>query len=402
MMLLLIAFRNLFRNARRTLAVIFTVAFGTGALFCFDGFNTGILNQYRDNTIHSRYGHGQINTKGYREKVYEKPWEHWITNWTEMRDFLEKQPGVDFVFPRVTFFALLTNGNITVSGLGQGINAPDEAQFFNTLNIISGETLTHQEDGVMIGSGLARSLDIQPGDRVTVLANTIYGTINGIDLQVTGIFHTGTQEFDDRIFRLPLKQALTLLDTDRIESVSLGLKSLEAWDPVAQALERSFPTMSATPFAILDEVYYQHSVDWLHAQFRVIQIIILIIVLLGIFNSVSTAILERKQEIGNLRANGESMGDIMRLLAAEGAMLGVIGSIAGLGFSLLINNTVLRPGILMPPAPGLTRQYQVFIELQPETAIYTFILGIATALVATLVAGIRVARMPIGEALRSN
>lgn len=400
-MLFLIAFRNLFRNVRRTLAVVLTVAFGVGALFCFDGFNTGILNQYRDNTIHARYGHGQINMRGYRERVYEKPWEHWITNWEDLRNFLLKQPGVEYVFPRVSFFALLTNGNITVSGLGQGINAPDEARFFNTLNIVSGEVLTHQEDGVMLGSGLARTLDVQPGDRVTVLANTIYGTINGIDLIVTGIFHTGTQEFDDRIFRLPLKQVFTLLDTDRVESVSLGLKNLEDWTPVAKAVETEFPTMEATPFAVLDEVYYQHSVDWLHAQFRVIQIIILTIVLLGIFNSVSTSILERKQEIGNLRANGESVADIMKLLACEGALLGFIGSLVGLIISITINFTFLRNGILMPPAPGLTRQYHVFIELQPDTAMFTFLLGIVTALVATLIAGLRVARLPIGDALRS-
>lgn len=400
-MLFLIAFRNLFRNVRRTLAVVLTVAFGVGALFCFDGFNTGILNQYRDNTIHARYGHGQINMRGYRERVYEKPWEHWITNWEDLRNFLLKQPGVEYVFPRVSFFALLTNGNITVSGLGQGINAPDEALFFNTLNIVSGEVLTHQEDGVMLGSGLARTLDVEPGDRVTVLANTIYGTINGIDLIVTGIFHTGTQEFDDRIFRLPLKQVFTLLDTDRVESVSLGLKNLEDWAPVAKAVETEFPTMEATPFAVLDEVYYQHSVDWLHAQFRVIQIIILTIVLLGIFNSVSTSILERKQEIGNLRANGESVGDIMKLLACEGALLGFVGSLVGLVISIAINFTILRNGILMPPAPGLTRQYHVFIELQPDTAMFTFLLGIVTALVATLIAGLRVARLPIGDALRS-
>jgi putative ABC transport system permease protein len=398
----LMAIRNLFRNVRRTLAVVFTVAFGVGALFCFDGFNNGILNQYRDNTIHARYGHGQINTVNYRQKVFEKPWEHWITNWPELKTFLEKQPGVQFVFPRVSFFALLTNGNITVSGLGQGIEASTESRFFNTLNVVSGKVLTEEADGIMLGSGLARSLDVSPGDLITVLANTIYGTINGADLMVAGIFHTGTQEFDDRIFRLPLKQALTLLDTDRIESVSLGLRNLEDWNPAAIAVQQNFPEMEATPFEVLDEVYYQHSVDWLHAQFQVIRVIILFIVLLGIFNSVSTSILERKQEIGNLRANGESVGDVMGLLCCEGGVLGIIGGLAGLAISLLINFTILRNGILMPPAPGLTRQYHVFIELQFETAVLTFLMGVATALLATVVAGFRVARMPIGDALRST
>lgn len=286
-MLALMAIRNLFRNMRRTLAIVLTVALGAGALFCFDGFNQGIMNQYRENTIHSRFGHGQLNVRGYRDKVFEKPWEQWMTNWPDLRAFLSTQPGVDFVFPRVSFFALLTNGKITVSGLGQGIDGPSEAAFFTTLNIEEGSVLSNQEDGIMLGRGLARALDVKPGDRLTVLANTIYGTMNGIDLTVTGIFHTGTQEFDDRVFRLPLQQVMTLLDTDRVETVSIGLKKLEDWKPLAKQVSAAYPLLEATPFAVLDEVYYQHSVDWLNAQFNVIQLIILTIVLLGIFNSVS-------------------------------------------------------------------------------------------------------------------
>lgn len=400
-MIFLMAFRNLFRNIRRTIAVLLTVALGTGALFLFDGFNFGIMSQYRENTIHAHYGHGQINVRGYRDQVYEKPWEHWINNWDEVKPFLQSLPGVEFVFPRVSFYALLTNGQITVSGVGQGVVGQDEAQFFNALNIIAGETLSNQEEGILLGRGLARAVDAKPGDIVTVLANTIHGTINGLDLTLTGIFHTGSQDFDDRIFRIPLKQAQILLDTDKVESVALGLKSLEDWEPVSKAIEKRFPELETVPFAVLDEVYYQHSVDWLKSQFKIIQLIILTIVLLGIFNSVSTAILERKQEIGNLRANGESVIDIIRLLACEGATLGLFGSILGILLALLINNTFLRNGILMPPAPGLTRQFHVMIELQPDMAIYAILLGTITALIATLFAGIRIARMPIGEALRS-
>lgn len=401
-MLALMAIRNLFRNMRRTLAIVLTVALGAGALFCFDGFNQGIMNQYRENTIHSRFGHGQLNVRGYRDKVFEKPWEQWMTNWPDLRAFLSTQPGVDFVFPRVSFFALLTNGKITVSGLGQGIDGPSEAAFFTTLNIEEGSVLSNQEDGIMLGRGLARALDVKPGDRLTVLANTIYGTMNGIDLTVTGIFHTGTQEFDDRVFRLPLQQVMTLLDTDRVETVSIGLKKLEDWKPLAKQVSAAYPLLEATPFAVLDEVYYQHSVDWLNAQFNVIQLIILTIVLLGIFNSVSTSILERKQEIGNLRANGESIVNILTLLACEGLVLGIIGSLIGILGSWLLNVTVLNEGLLMPPAPGLTRQYHVLLELQLSMAFKTFALGVGTSLLATLCAGLRVARLPIGDALRST
>ena len=148
-------------------------------------------------------------------------------------------------------------------------------------------------------------------------------------------------------------------------------------------------------------MYYQHSVDWLKQQFAVIQLIILTIVLLGILNTVATAILDRKQEIGNLRANGESFSDVMKMLAWEGLALGALGSTFGLLLTAGIVYGALRNGILMPPAPGLTRQFVVLIELQPEMALITFGMGLATASVGTMLAGWRVARMPIGQALRS-
>jgi putative ABC transport system permease protein len=395
------AFRNLFRNTRRTAAILITVAVGSASMFIFDGFNNGIMNQYRDNTIRSRYGHGQVNLKGYRDTVFEKPWEHWIENSQEIENSLLKTPGVKQVFPRVEFFALLTNGKITVSGRGQGVRGSEEAKFFNTINVEQGETLSGQPDGILLGKGLARALDAKPGDRITVLGNTVHGAINGLDLVVTGVFHTGSKDFDDVVFRVQLDQAQKLLDTNKVESIAIGLDQVSSWKGVADKVLAAFPTIEATPFAVLDKVYYQHSVDWLGSQFSVIQTIILIMVVLGIFNTVSTSILERKQEIGNLRANGESVADVMKLLLTEGAILGVIGSIAGLVVALLINNTLLQKGILMPPAPGITRQFHVRIELQPLMAVMVFVMGSATALIGSFLAGFRVAKLPIGEALRS-
>lgn len=400
-MILYVAFRNIFRNKRRTAAVMVTVALGAGSLFIFHGFNAGIMNQYRANTIHSRYGHGQINTAGYRDKVFEKPWEHWIENYDELKPKLLQLPGVDKLFPRIEFFALLTNGRINVSGRGQGIDGAEEAEFFNTLNVVQGKTLTTEPDGVLLGVGLAHSLDLKPGDKVTVLASTVNGSMNGVDLTVTGIFHTGAKEFDDRVFRLPIAQAQTILDTKRIEAIAMGMKSVEVWPAFAAAMAKQYPNLETTSFEVLDKVYYKNSVDWLDSQFKFIQFIIITIVILGIFTTISTSVLERKQEIGNLRANGESFYDILKLLSAEGVVLGILGASLGIAIAWLLTITLFRDGVLMPPAPGLTRQYYVIIELQFMMAVQTFLMGLFCAALAASVAGVRVARLPIGEALRS-
>jgi putative ABC transport system permease protein len=405
-MIFSLAIRNLFRNPRRTFALLLTVACGSASIFLFQGFNHGIMNQYKDNTVHSRYGHGQINTAGYRDKVFEKPWEVWMENSLALSEKLKAAPEVDRIFPRIEFFGLLTNGRMTVSGRGQGVDGKEEAVFFNTLNIEDGETLSNQEDGILLGRGLARALDVKPGDRVTILSNTVHGSMNAGDFVVTGLFHTGQKDFDDAVFRIQISQAQTLLDTNRVESIALGLKNDRDWPKVAALIEKLSSLeplgLEATPFAVLDKVYYQHSVDWLNQQFHVIQLIILSIVILGIFNTVSNGVLERKPEIGNLRANGESPGDVIKLLNLEGLTVGVLGAAIGIFFALLMNLTVLREGILMPPAPGLTRQFHVQIEFLPGMALWAFALNSLTTVIGTWLAAWRVARMPIADALRST
>lgn len=392
---------NLFRNFRRTLAILLTIALGTGVLFSFKGFIHGVLTQYRESTIHSHYGHGQIHTKNYRTSFHAEPWKHWIANQEEIQSFLLSQDAVQHIFPRVNFSALLKKGNVTMSGYGHGIQAQDEAGFFDRMNIESGQTLTNQPNGILLGQGLAKALDVKPGDKLTLLVNSIDGSISQAEMEVTGIFHTGSLDFDSRIFRIQLSKAQSLLKTSNIELISLGLRNHTDWDTLAASVEKAFPQLDAASFAALDKVYYQHSVDWLYAQYQVIQCIILSIVLLGIFNSISAAILERKQEIGNFRANGESVSDVMKLVTVEGAFLGILGSVLGIGVAYLVLKGFLDNRIEMPPGPGLTRSFFVSFQFEWHMVYTTLGLSTAAAIAASLLAGIKVAKMPIAKALRS-
>ena len=397
-----LAVRNLFRNFRRTVAVLFTVALGTGALFAFDGFIHGVLNELRYNTIHANYGFGQIHTKGYRDTIFEDPTKHWISDGAQLQEFLYQLDGVEKVFPRVSFSALLKHDNTTVSGAGQGIEAEKEVEFFHSLNVEEGEPLNSQPNGILLGRGLANALHVKPGEQITVIATSTKGLIKKDKFVVTGIFHTGSVEFDSHMFRVQLPAAQKLLKTQKIELVSLGLKNLSDWDRVAKEIEASFPQLEATSFDVLDEIYYKHSVDWLTAQFNVVQVIILAIVLLGIFNTISASILERKQEIGNLRANGESIFQVMQLIVVEGGLLAVMGSMLGMAMAYSILMLFVDKGLLMPPGPGQTRQFLVTFSFEWPMVIFTLIISSAAAVIASFLAGIRVAKMSIAKSLRSH
>ncbi|HSX38046.1 MAG TPA: FtsX-like permease family protein [Chlamydiales bacterium] len=400
-MWLYVAYRNLFRNVRRTVAILLTVGMGAGALFSFAGFIEGILNEYRESVIHSHYGYGQIHTKGYRDTVFEDPTKHWIQDWGYLSLFLMNQKEVKEAFPRITFSALLNKGNVTLSGHGEGIVGEKEAEFFTSLNIEEGEPLRNQSGGILLGKGLADALKVHPGDSLTVMATSAKAKLNHQKFIVTGIFHTGNAQFDKSMFRIQLKDAQNLLNTSHIETVSLALHRLSDWDEAATAIQKRFPHLEATAFDELDKIYYKHSIDWLNAQFGIVLIIILGIVLLGIFNTVSAAILERKQEIGNLRANGESAARVMRLIAAEGALLSFFGSVFGIALTYIFLTAFIHHGLMMPPGPGQTRQFLVTFAFTWPIIWKTIAYSALAAIVASLLAGIKVVRMPIAKALNS-
>ncbi len=396
-----LSIKNLFRNLRRTIAISLTVAMGTGALFAFDGFINGVLKELRYSTIHANYGYGQIFTAGYKEKVFEEPTKQWIENGAELEEFLYSIDGVESVFPRVGFSALLKSNRTTVSGFGQGVIAAREAEFFHSLNIEEGEPLQDQRMGLLLGKGLAKALQVEPGDLVQVIATSNKGYLKKDRFQVTGIFHTGASDFDNRMFRIQLPEAQKLLKTAKIESVALGIDDKVHWGEISEKIQEAYPQLEASSFDVLDKIYYQHSVQWLKAQFKVVLIIILTIVLLGIFNSISSSILERKQEIGNLRANGEPVLKVMKVVLAEGGLIALLGSSIGMLSAYSLLTLLSRGGLMMPPGPGQTRPFLVTFSFEWQSIGITLALSLFAALVASFIAAFKVARLPIAKALRS-
>lgn len=396
-----LAWRNLFRNPRRTLSSLVTVAFGAAGLLIYQGFNEGIMNQYRENTIRVRYGHGQVFPQGYRNRVLEKPWTAWIENPDEIERVLRRIPQVKDVFPRVTFYSFLIKGSVTLAGRGEGTLPAREKAFFTAMNFEQGGDLKDASE-IILGKGLARSLDAKVGDSITLLAQTVNGQMNGADLRVAGIFHTGAKDFDDAFFRVDLSTAQSLLDTRRVELFSIQTGGVSDWSAVTTAVQSSLPSLEAISFDELDAVYYKNAVAFLDTQFNFIRSIILFIVALGIFNTIAVGLLERSQEIGALRANGESGSRLFRVLLCENTLLGILGGVCGIAVAVLLDKVLLSRGIPMPPGPGITRQFLIFLEIQPRHFGQALLLPAIAAVLASLNPILRLLRRRIPELLASH
>ncbi|HRO66162.1 MAG TPA: FtsX-like permease family protein [Pseudobdellovibrionaceae bacterium] len=398
--LFVLAWKNLFRNVRRTSASLITVAFGSAGLLIYQGFNSGLMNQYRENTVRGYYGYGQVFPKGYYGSVYEKPWEHWIVDPAGMERKIKSVPQVKEVFPRIGFYAFVVRGGLTLGGKGEGIVPERENAFFTQKNIIDGRDLAGPDE-IILGKGLADALGVKADDTVTVLTQTVHGQLNGADMKVAGVFHMGIKSIDDQFFRVALESAQQLLDTDKIEMFSLSTTGVDDWTKIRDGIVKAAPNLEPISFDVLDKVYYQNSVDFLNAQFNVIRTIILFIVALGIFNTIAVGLLERAGEVGALRANGETRSRLFRVLLLENALLGFLGGILGIVIAVILDYTIMIKGIPMPPAPGITRSYLIFLQIQPEHYIQALMLPMLAAVVASILPVRKLLSRSIPDLLRS-
>ena len=400
-MLAKFAIRNITRNRRRSLVAIGTVAVGVFGLLFLQGFFAGLLAMHAENSIHSRNGHGQIMTRGYWGQPFEKPIDHWLEDPTAMLSTLRSRPEVIDAYPRVQFFALLSNGKVNVAGRGQGIDGAREKNFFNKMNFIEGGPIGDQTDGLVLGVGLARALNAHVGDRIVVLGQTVNGTVNAIDTVLSGIFHVGFKEADDMIFQVQLAQASILLDSKKIETIAIGLKESTSWDSFAADFSKAFPDLDAYSVFVIDQVWAENGRLFLTALLNIFKLTVLGVILLAIYNSAATTVLERKKELAMLRANGETARDLIRLLTLEGAAIAFLGATCGVLLTLTAH-WLSGQGLVMPPTPGTNRALPVKLFFEPLYISITLALGFGTPVLATLLATLQVTKLSIVQALRAS
>ena len=400
-MIVKLAWRNLYRNKRRTIASLVTIAVGAGGLLTYQGFQNGMMNQYRENLIRVRYAHGQVFTRGYYNQVMEKPWEKWISDHKALEEKLMEIDGITQTFPRIGFSSFLQKGGVTLSGYGAGVISEREDLFFTHKNFEQGGDIKNDKD-IILGTGLAKGLNADVGETVTLLAQTVDGSLNRADVVVSGIFHSGIKEFDDRAFRINLPVAKKLLNTNAVELIAIQTRGVEVWKDVSSQISQVIDGVEAVPFEELDSAYYKNAVNFLNSQFNFIRIIILLIVALGIFNIISNGLLERKGEVGSLRANGELRQRLFVILSVENVFLGLIGGVIGCVLSVLVEFLFLQKGIPVPPAPGITRSFDVFLEMEGSHFIQVLALSVLTTILASVYPILNLINKNIPELLKSN
>lgn len=399
-----LAFRNIVRQRLRTAMTLAAIVFGVMALILSGGFVHDVYHQLGEALIHSQSGHIQVAKEGFQERGARSPERYVIEDSEGLRGLLAARPGVEDVMARVNFSGLINNGRSDWAIVGQGVEADKEAVLGSQLKITAGRQLGAADRyGVLLGQGVAQALKLEPGDYVTLLANTLDGALNSLELEVVGVFQSFSADFDLRAVSISLEAAQELLGTAGVNTFVISLRETPLTESTAEALRSG---LTGSGFAVLTwrtlNSFYENTVALYERQFGFLQLIILVLVLLGVANSVNMSAFERVGEFGTMMALGNRRGDIRRLVIVENVLLGMIGGGLGValgGVSALVLSAI---GIEMPPPPNANLGYTAHIRLVPSVLASSFSVGLVATVLASLLPAWRVARIQPVDALRRN
>lgn len=402
--MLRLALRNLFRNRVRTLMTLASIVFGVVGLILSGGFVQDVYFQLGEALIHSQSGHLQVSRAGFHAKGTRSPESYLIDDLEKPRRLLAQQAGVVDVMARISFSGLLSNGRTDWPIVGEGVEPDQEAALGSQLQITAGRQLSGNDPrGILLGDGVARALQLRPGDPVTLLLTTADGALNSMELTVIGSFQSFSSDFDARAVRIPLAAAQESLATQGANTLVLSLQRTEDTARVLAALKDQLDLgyYEVMGWTQLNELY-EGAVALYERQFGVLQLIILVLVLLSVANSVNMSAFERVGEFGTMMALGNRGSKVFRLLVIENVFLGIGGSLLGVALGIALAFAISAIGIPMPPPPNANIGYTAYIRVVPEVVLMAFGVGVGATILASLLPAWRVGKIAVVDALRQN
>lgn len=404
MLVIHLAWRNVLRHLRRSMASVFAIVFGIAALLLASGFIAWNLDYGREATIHSQLGHLRLQKPGYLAEGAAQPFEYLLPLTPAQLRQLEMQPAVEAVAPRLAFNGLISHDDASLSFIAEGVEPLPEKKLSRSLTVTAGEGLSEQDPkGIILGRGLAANLGVEPGAVVVLMATTRNGGMNAVEAHVRGVFSTITKAYDDAALRLPIALARQLLRVDGAHTYAVLLDDTAATD-TALARLRVLPGLEQLEWVPWYQMadFYRKTVKLLTSQVAVVQWIIALIIVLSISNALAMSVRERTAEIGTMMAMGDRRSVVLQLFLWEGLLLGVLGGLLGVVIGALAAKLISMIGIPMPPPPGMASGYTAAISLNWGTTVQAFVLAVMSALIASAYPAWKASRLEVVNALRHN
>jgi len=400
-----LAWRNVFRHPRRTVITSAAISIGLAAMIYMDTLMNGLDDLAVRNILDYESSHLEVFSADYKHEPGFFPLDALVSK--SIINRVKNQKGVAGVTGRIKFQTNITNGADELPILGIGVDRAKEDGVFQTPKAVVKGYFIKTEYELVIGSDLAKDLEIDTGALVTLIVRDKNGAFNAFDFTVVGIMNTSHPLLDRNAVIIPLSTAQRLLafsddevtelcirltDSNKIESIKIAINGV---------LGSDYQVLS---YRELNRQIFEISGVKRSGQFFT-ALIVVIIAAVGIINTMLMAVMERIPEIGTLKAMGFSNSVIMRLFLYEGGIIGAFGSLLGVILGLVFSLHLVYYGwdlssmfenidIIYPT------EFYIKGAISPITVLFVFFFGVFVSVIVTLWPVRRATRLNPVDALR--
>ena len=322
-----LAWRNIFRNKRRSIITISSIIFAVVFSVTMRSLQHGAYDNMLKNIVGNYLGYIQIHYKGFwEEKTIDNSF------YIENLDSLEVNPTIAYINHRIEGFALASHEKESKPVVILGINPSKESEHNQIKNsLISGSFLSNKNNGLLIGKGLQKIMDINIGDSLIFLSQGFQGSIASGIYPVLGIVDLKTPDLNRRTVIMNLENAQDFFGIDNMAtSAVIGPKNDE-WEKAEKSI---LTQLDSSQFEIMNwqqmlpELKQLIDVDRAGGTF--VLIILYSILTFSLFGTVLMLAEERNFEFGVLVAIGMKKSIITRIALYETLIMSVVGVIFGL------------------------------------------------------------------------
>ncbi|MDD3655415.1 MAG: FtsX-like permease family protein [Atribacterota bacterium] len=390
--------RNLTRQKRRNIATIFIIAFAFFVYLFVESMMDGLTNMSFDNIRNFETGDIQIAHPDYWEEREEMPLENLIHWNNELEETIRQTQGVTGVSPELQFFANLNNGIDEMGVIGMGIVPEDYNQVFETQAYFTeGSMSALSENKAVIGDRLAKLMDLKMHDYIILLVRTQEDTFNTIDVEIGGIIRTLNPLVNSGTVLLSLESVQKALNTDHLVATVSIKASPGKEEKVLQTVNQNFQEENFSLKAYSWQESAQSLINYSKMEKQAvaaIMSIVLLIGMVGIINNIVLSSLERKSEIGMMKALGMREWEIVFVFMVEAIGIGLLGGLMGclmgfIGVSWLVNQGISFVALYGEIAEwaqfGIPIMDKIYGVWNYATFGYIFFLGTLVAILSSII-----------------
>jgi ABC-type lipoprotein release transport system permease subunit len=325
-----LAWRNIWRNKRRTLITAASIFFAIFFALIMRALQLGSYSNMIDNAVKLYSGHIQIHADGYWDN---KSINNTLVQDEELMKMLRNNERIRQIVPRLESFALGSSGPQTKGVLVMGVN-PGKQDSMSKLSekLVEGAYFQPGENAAIIGETLSEYLQLGVKDTLVLLGQGYHGATAAGKYTIKGIVKIPKPDLDNKIVYLPLETSQRMyMAYNRLTTLAINLNDHRDLSETVKGLKQTLPDDKYEVKSwreIMPELVQQIQSD--NASGWILLAILYLIIAFGVFGTVMMMITERKREFGVMIAVGMHKFKLALIVTVEMIFIGLLGLIAGI------------------------------------------------------------------------